>query len=237
MEQIKLLLQKLSLTPRQLSTYVEAFTHPTYANENQKLHLKHYERLEFLGDSVLYEIVTYFLFTRFPNVTEGQLTPLRAFLIEEGMLFELAKKLHFEDYVLLGTGAAKKDGGRQSAKILADIFEAFLGAIRLDLGMSAVENFVIPLYEEVLKTKTIDQWLLVTKDAKTQLQEHVQGIERRSVTYVVVGEQGPAHDRQFAVEVRLDEMVLGTGTGASKQKAEQAAAKDALSKMAGVAHG
>lgn len=234
MEQIKQLLKTLSITPQQISTFVEAFTHPTYANEHQRLHLKHYERLEFLGDSVLYEVVTFYLYTRFPTISEGQLTPLRALLIEEGMLFELAKKLHFDDYVLLGSGAAKKDGGRQSAKILADIFEAFIGAIRFDLGMTAVEQFLIPLYDEVLKTKTIDQWLLATKDPKTQLQEHVQGIERRSVTYVVIHEAGPAHDKLFEVEVRLDEMILGKGTGASKQKAEQAAAKDALSKMAGL---
>ncbi len=236
MEAIKQLLQNFKIPYQHLATYVEAFTHPTYANEHGKSKWNDYERLEFLGDAVVYQVVTYYLYTTFSELPEGKLTPLRAALVEENTLAELARQLHFDDYMLLGIGAQKKDSGRESKKILADVFEAFIGALRHDLGFDAAQQFLVPLIQAKLATKPIEDWIDV-KDAKTRLQEYVQGIDRKSVTYVVTKELGPAHERLFEVEVRLDDIVWGVGKGRSKQLAEQEAAKNALSKMAGVQHG
>lgn len=236
MEQLKNLLNRLHIQPKNLDVYLEAFTHPTYANEQGKGLLKDYERLEFLGDSVVYQVVTYYLYTRFSELPEGKLTPLRAALVEESTLAELAKQLHLDSALRLGVGAALKDDGRKSKKILADVFEALVGAIRHDLGFEVAQEFLLPLYEAKIASKPIEQWIDV-KDAKTRLQEYVQGIDRKSVTYVVVKETGPAHARQFEVEVRLEDSVWGVGKGRSKQAAEQDAAQNALSKMAGLTHG
>ena len=216
--------QKLGLTFTNLDLLVEALTHRSYLNENRTTSGHHNERLEFLGDAVLELAVTHFLFVRFPNKPEGDLTAYRAALVNTYSLAETAEGLGVNDMLLLSKGE-KKDTGRARQIILANAFEAILGAIYLDQGFAAAEAFVArTLYskiDSVLKNRT---W----QDAKSQFQEVAQ--EKKSVTptYKTVSESGPDHDKQFTVAVFLGDKEVARGEGKSKQEAEQAAAQAAL---------
>lgn len=217
---MKELYQKFNIVPNHEKYYIEAFTHTSYANEHQTIS---YERLEYLGDAVLELIMSDYLFKN-TEYEEGKMTKLRAHYVCENALYEYSLRLGLNEYLLLGHGE-EATGGRMRKAIVADIFEAFTGAMYLDQGLDFVKNFIhiniIPLIEK----KEVDFF----SDYKSILQELVQ-TEKRSLEYVVIDEEGPAHNKMFTVEVKIDDIIYGKGTARSKKEAEQEAAKDALRK-------
>ncbi|MBQ3940076.1 MAG: ribonuclease III [Oscillospiraceae bacterium] len=198
----------------------EALCHSSYANETRGA-LRCNERLEFLGDSVLSIVVSNHLF-RNTHLPEGELTKIRASLVCEKSLFEWAKRISLGDYLLLGHGE-EQSGGRERPSILADAFEAVIAAIFLDGGMEPAAKHILRFLPE-----QFDRPSEAFHDYKTALQEVIQQNPEERVEYVLVGEEGPDHMKQFTVEVRLNSNVIGTGTGRSKKIAEQTAAKEAL---------
>ncbi len=203
-----------------------ALTHSSYANEKGDASLCN-ERLEFLGDSVLSIIVSEYIFANFKDSLEGDLSKLRASLVCEKSLYAFSKELDIGKYILLGKGE-EQNGGRNRSSILADAFEAVLAAIYLDAGMEQARRHVLRFVTEELKHRNEDE---VFKDYKTTLQEVIQRNREEQLSYVLVAESGPDHDKSFTVEVRLNSNVIGVGTGHSKKQAEQKAAKQALSLM------
>jgi ribonuclease-3 len=205
---------------------VKAFTHRSFLNENRNIDMEHNERLEFLGDAVLELAVTSFLFEKYPNRNEGELTSFRAALVNTNTLSDTSKKLGFNDFLLLSRGEAK-DTGRARQYILANTFESVVGAIYLDLGYQAAEKFIkrniFPLIDSIVKDST---WI----DAKSLFQEKAQEKFGSTPVYETVGEEGPDHDKKFRVVVKIDDKTEGKGIGSSKQEAEQLAAKEALKK-------
>lgn len=202
----------------------QAFTHRSYLNENPDSKLEHNERLEFLGDAVMELIVTEYLFKEYPEKAEGDLTNWRASLVNAKMLTSVAEELEFNDYLLLSRGEAK-EGGKARAYILANAFEAFLGALYLDLGYKACDEFI----KKYLLGKLADIIQEGSyKDAKSKFQEEAQ--ERTAITpnYEVIKESGPDHNKKFVVGVYLDKELVAEGEGSSKQEAEESAAKLAL---------
>jgi ribonuclease-3 len=201
-----------------------AFTHRSYLNENRKLRMEHNERLEFLGDAVLELIVTEFLFAKYPGKPEGELTAFRSALVNANILSGLAEKLGMNNYLLLSRGEAK-DTGRARQIILANVFEAVIGAIFLDRGYAAARKFVervlLPMTDDIVTNK---QWL----DAKSHFQEKAQDIVGITPSYKTLSEVGPDHDKKFTVGVYLGSEKVAEGEGQSKQEAEQAAAEKAL---------
>ncbi|SEN15357.1 ribonuclease III [Lihuaxuella thermophila] len=216
--------QATGLTFRNKKLFQQAFTHTSFAHE-RKNHGAHpdNERLEFLGDAVLELAVSEYLFSRFPGMSEGELTRTRARVVCEPSLASFAKELEFGRFVRLGKGE-EMTGGRTRPSLLADLFEAFIGALYLDQGLDGVKNF---LYTVVFP-KINDEWLSRMTDAKSQLQEMVQQERLGPLEYRIVDIKGPAHDRHFVAEVYLDNKRLGQGSGRSKKEAEQRAAMEAL---------
>ena len=202
-----------------------ALAHSSYANE---VHSKNgsNERLEFLGDSVLSIIVSEYLFNNYKELPEGELTKLRASLVCEKTLCIFAKELHIGDFLLLGKGEAQNHGNER-ASILADAFEAVLAAIFLDGGMEVAKKHVLRFVIPELENREFELF----KDYKTSLQEVIQRNPEERLTYVLIDESGPDHDKRFTVEVHLNSNVIGTGSGRSKKQAEQQAARQALKLM------
>ncbi|MBO5376430.1 MAG: ribonuclease III [Bacilli bacterium] len=220
---MKELFDLLKIKPNDNKYYITAFQHSSYVNEN---HLKSdYERLEFLGDAVLELVVSDYLFKNL-EIKEGDMTKLRASYVCENALYEYSKDLNLSKYIKVGHGE-EIDGGRYKKVILADIFEAFMGAIYLDLGFDEVKRVVLSIIVPYIE----DPKITFFSDYKSALQEFVQ-TEQRSLIYEVVGEEGPAHNKTFTVIVKVDDIVYGSGVAASKKEAEQEAAKDALTKLA-----
>lgn len=197
-----------------------AVTHSSYANENRG-NISYNERLEFLGDAVLQLITSEKLFKENPDMPEGKMSKQRAALVCEDALAGYSAELNLGEFMLLGKGE-ETSGGRHRPSILADAFEAVTGAIFLDGGMDNAKKFVL---------RFIDAAHLSLQDYKTLLQEIIQQNPGERLSYVVVGENGPDHDKSFAVEVRLNSNVIGSGKGKSKKQAEQSAAKEALALM------
>lgn len=206
--------------------YLMAFTHSSYINEHNNLKKnEHYERLEFLGDATLELAVSEFLFKKFPDLPEGELTKIRASLVCEVSLVKYAKLLNFDKYILLGKGE-EKTGGRQRGALLADIFESFIGALYLDKGFEFVYKFLEKtLFNEVKEDN------YVFKDYKTILQEYSDSKKLGEVKYLLVESKGPAHDRIFNSCVTINKKEFGLGVGKTKKESEQFAAKEALSKL------
>ena len=203
-----------------------ALTHSSYANENKKSN-GYNERLEFLGDSVLSIIVSKYLFENFPKMPEGELSKTRAALVCEKSLSGFAREINLGNVLLLGKGEAQ-NGGADRDSILADAFEALIAAMYLDGGMDVATKFVLTfISKQMEERKTTSAFI----DYKTELQEIIQQNKEEKVTYVVVGESGPAHNKSFTVEVHLNSNVIGRGIGKSKKLAEQMAAKEALELM------
>lgn len=203
-----------------------ALTHSSYANE-QKRSCKSYERLEFLGDSILGFVTAEYLFKEFSDLPEGQLTKNRAALVCEHSLCGFSKQLGAGDYLLLSHGEMHS-GGRERASILADVFESTIAAIYLDSGsLEECKKFILRYIEPAAKTQTYKQF----KDYKTTLQEIVQQNPEEKLEYIIVGEKGPDHNKHFTVEVHLNSNVIGKGGGKSKKEAEQQAAREALELM------
>lgn len=197
-----------------------AVTHSSFANENRG-GMAYNERLEFLGDAVLQLVTSEKLFTENPDMPEGRMSKQRAALVCEDALAGYSQEIRLGDFMLLGKGE-EATGGRHRPSILADAFEALIGAIFLDGGMDNAKKFV---------RHFLDAAHMSLKDYKTLLQEIIQKNPGERLSYVVTGESGPDHDKVFNVEVHLNSNVIGKGTGKSKKQAEQAAAKEALALM------
>lgn len=204
----------------------QAFTHSSYVNEHRIKSSEDNERLEFLGDAVLELTVSQFLFKTYPAMSEGDLTKLRAAIVCEPSLVNFANQLSFGDYVLLGKGE-ELTGGRARPALLADVFEAFIGALYLDQGLEKVVEFL----QKVIYPKINEGAFSHVMDFKSQLQEIVQRKGQGFIEYIIVQEKGPAHNREFVSKVSLNNEILGTGIGRSKKEAEQNAAKQALDKL------
>ena len=204
----------------------EALTHPSYANESRDS-IPHNERLEFLGDAVLELASSTYLYKQFPQCSEGELTKMRASLVQSDTLARLARRLHLGRHLRLGHGELC-GGGADRQNNLENVFEAVIGAVYLDRGWEAARDYVctqlVPEIGNVQPTQ-------VRRDYKTTLQEHVQKDRHMSVAYELVGESGPDHDKRFTTRVLVGGETLGEGTGPSKKKAEQQAAARALSKL------
>lgn len=220
------LTSKLNLSFTNLDLFVEALTHRSYLNEHRDYMGHHNERLEFLGDAVLELAVTDFLFKKYPAKPEGELTSYRAALVNTVALAEVARELGISDYLLLSKGEAK-DTGRARDVILADSFEAIIGAAYLDQGFAAAEAFVAEnlfgKIETIIEKRSY-------QDAKSRFQEVAQ--EKRGVTpsYETLSQSGPDHSKVFTVGVYVGKEEIARGDGQSKQEAEQAAAQAGLDK-------
>lgn len=212
------------------SLLFNALTHSSYANES-KHRFKSNERLEFLGDSVLSIVVSEHIFEEYTDLPEGELSKTRATLVCEKSLANFAKEIDLGDYILLGRGE-QQNGGRERPSIVSDAFEAVIAAIYLDGGFEAAKRHImrfLPVNVREAVAKAYD-------DYKTVLQEIIQMNPEEVVEYKLVGESGPAHSKQFTVQVMLNSNVIGTGTASSKKHAEQLAAKEALELMGAIKH-
>lgn len=211
---------------KNISFAKQAFIHRSYLNEHKDFKGNSNERLEFLGDAVLSLVVSGHLFENLPKYTEGQLTQLRAALVRTETLAKLAQNLKLGEYLYLSKGE-EDSGGRTSRTILANTFEAFVGAIFLDQGQETVTRFI--------KKTILDKWQTLAResvsDNKSRLQEILQRRFHKSPTYKVLSFWGPDHNRRFEVGVFLNEGQLGKGQGKNKQTAAQNAARDALARL------
>ena len=218
--------RKLQYTFRNRSLLAEALNHSSYANEHRGAGICSNERLEFLGDSILGFVTAEHLFKTYPDLPEGDLTRMRAALVCEQSLYEVARHLELGEYLKLGRGE-EAGGGRHRQSILADAVEAVFAAVYLDSDMAAVSRII----HAVLLDKAGAHLVEERKDYKTALQELVQREEGSTLTYQLVGESGPDHNKLFVFEVLVNGAASGRGSGHSKKEAEQAAARDALENM------
>lgn len=225
-EKFKELQQKMGIFFHNISLLKQAFTHSSYVNEHRKKPHEDNERLEFLGDAVLEVIVSKYLFKKYPLMTEGELTKLRAAIVCEPSLVTFANELEFGNYILLGKGE-EMTGGRMRPALLADVFEAFIGALYLDQGLDEAVIFL----EKIVFPKINAGAFSHVMDFKSQLQEYVQREATGLLEYTILDERGPAHSREFVSQVSLNGQVLGNGSGRSKKEAEQHAAQMALGKL------
>lgn len=218
--------QRIGYSFKDRSLLALAFIHRSFVNENKEVSL-HNERLEFLGDSLLGMIMAEYLYTHLPENPEGELSYLRSRLVEAPSCVSYIQKLNVEEFILLGKGE-RMSTGRGRDTILADLFEAILGAVYLDGGLEAAKHFIFKNctdeIEAILKTP-LRNW-------KALLQDYCQKKFQKPPHYLVTNEEGPDHSKIFKVIVLVDEIELGTGQGASKKLAQQDAAADALSRLA-----
>lgn len=202
----------------------QAFIHRSYINENPSAGLSHNERLEFLGDAVLELIVTDYLYRKYPSYAEGELTSIRSALVNAVIISEVASTVGMNDYLLLSKGEAK-DNGKARQYILANTYEAYIGAMYLDQGYDAVDKFVtsslLHKTDEIVKKKL---W----RDSKSLVQEKAQEFVNVTPAYKVLHEAGPDHDKHFTVGIFFGGNLIAEGKGKSKQEAEQKAAENAL---------
>lgn len=205
----------------------QALTHTSYANEAKKPEILHNERLEFLGDAVLELATSTYLYNNFPDLPEGEMTKARAAVVCEVTLAKRARILDIGKYLLFGKGELAT-GGRERSSILADAFEAIIGAIYLDQGSEIAFRYVLTqLHDDLLTVKNGH----TLQDYKTLLQEVVQKKADQTIQYELLSETGPDHSKVFEFAVKVNEVVYGIGSGKSKKEAEQQAAEQALAKM------
>ena len=224
MNNVSDLLNKLHITFKNIALYEQAFTHPSFNGENKTKH-QDYEKIEFIGDAVLGYVTADLVYKNRPEMSEGDLTKLRSVLVSTKPLAAYARKLKLDEYVKIGHSITANQV-KESDKILENVFESLVGAIYLDVGLNTAYRFI----KKVLLNDILSYDADNLTDYKTKLQEEIQAEHRDAVQYVTVSQTGPAHDRTFTVQVKYNDIVLGTGTGKSKKKAEEMAAKDALSK-------
>ena len=218
--------QELGFTFLNKDLLRHAFTHSSYANDQNLDTFSNNERLEFLGDAVLELTVSEFLYQEFPDMAEGEMTKLRASIVREPSLVKFARAHQFNVYLLLGRGE-ETSGGRERPSILADVFEAFIGALYLDQGISAVRKFL----EQVVFPMITAGAFSSANDYKSHLQEIVQRKNAGTLVYEICGMEGPPHDRVFNTAVLVNGVVCGKGTGRTKKDSEQVAAAEALKKL------
>lgn len=203
---------------------VEALTHSSYANEHKHTRVKDNERLEFLGDAILDLVVSEYLFKKYMELPEGDLSKLRASIVCEASLARVSKTIGLGEFLLLGKGE-EMTGGRERTSLLADAFEAVIGAIYLDGNFNSAKEFINKILISFIETLSESKMVI---DYKTHLQELIQKESNTPLYYVVISEEGPDHDKHFSVEVQHEGIVLGKGNGRSKKEAEQNAAYIAL---------
>ena len=218
------LLKKLHVTYKDIAIYERAFTHPSFNGDNKTKH-QDYEKLEFMGDAVLGYVTADLVYKNRPEMSEGDLTKLRSVLVSTKPLAAYARKLKLDEYVKIGHSITANQV-KESDKILENVFESLIGAIYLDAGLKVAYRLI----KSVLLKDIISYDADNLTDYKTKLQEEIQAEHRDAVQYVTISQKGPAHDRTFTVQVKYNDIILGTGEGKSKKKAEEMAAKDALSK-------
>lgn len=214
------ILGKLNIKTNNNKLYETALTHTSYANEHG---LESYERLEYLGDAVLELVMSEYLYMS-GNYKEGEMTKLRAHYVCEDALYEYSINLGLNEDLRLGNGELQ-NGGKYRKAIVADIYEAFIGALFLDQGFVKAKEFIYESAIPYVENNSFD----FIKDYKSELQELVQ-TDKRSLEYQIVNEEGPAHNKTFTAVVKIDDILYGTGVSHSKKEAEQLAAKDALLK-------
>ena len=203
---------------------IQALTHSSYANEKHMKKLSDNERLEFLGDAVLELTSSEFLFENYKNIPEGELTKLRASIVCEPTLALCTEEMNLGDYIFLGNGE-DRTGGRKRKSILSDALEAVIGAIYLDGGFANAKEFILKFILNDLEHKKLFY------DSKTILQELVQGHFSESISYHLIREEGPDHNKSFTVEAYIGDLLYGEGTGRTKKAAEQEAAYHAILKL------
>lgn len=208
-----------------LALIERAFFHTSYVNEHPQLRSESNQRLEFMGDAVLQLWTAHYLYELEPTLTEGQMTKMRATLVCESSLSTIGKSLGLSRFLMLGAGEIRENG-YEKPSIVADMVESFIGALYLDGGMEPVDRVLSSAIKhlDVLNQAQHD-------DYKTRLQEFVQADDKRAISYVLVSETGPSNGKTFEMAVFIDDMMYGKGTGSSKKRAEQAAAKVALEKL------
>ncbi|WP_415846413.1 ribonuclease III [Staphylococcus gallinarum] len=219
-------MQELDLNFNQIDLYQQAFSHSSFINDFNMNRLDHNERLEFLGDAVLELTVSRYLFDKYPELPEGNLTKMRATIVCEPSLVIFAKKIHLNDLILLGKGE-EKTGGRTRPSLVSDAFESFVGALYLDQGLPSVWKFA----EKTIFPFVEDDELEGVVDFKTQFQEYVHRQNKGDVTYRLINEEGPAHHRLFTSEVILEGTAIAEGKGKTKKESEQKAAERAYKSL------
>ena len=218
--------EQIGVPFHRLSLLDEALTHSSYTNESKNC-MPHNERLEFLGDAVLELASSTYLYERFPDCSEGELTKMRASLVQSETLARLARGLELGSHLLLGRGELL-GGGADRQNNLENAFEAVIGAVYLDGGWETARDYVARQFAtEVLSVKRSH----VSRDYKTTLQAHIQQKRHESISYELIGESGPDHDKRFTTRVLIGGESMGEGTGRSKKEAEQQAAAEALSHL------
>lgn len=219
--------ERIGVKFRRTALLREAFVHRSYLNENAEQGLESNERLEFFGDAVLSYVVAEKLFRDCPNCSEGDLTEWRGHLVRRDSLAAFARKLSLGEFMLLGRGE-EAAGGRDRAANLAGLFEAIVGAIAIDRGLTASRKFILDaIGDEMVGLRDRPTPI----DPKSRLQEMVQARWQRAPVYRTIAEEGPEHKKTFTVEVSVQGRVLASGVGNSKQEAERAAARTALDEM------
>ena len=225
MRPVKELLEKLEIRPNKIELFETAFKHSSF-NADAKTKHHDYERLEFLGDSVLGCVVSELAYKSHPDMAQGPLTKLKSALVSSHALANFAREFDFPKYIRVGNSFSNDVS--KSDHLLEDIFEAFIGALYLDQGFEKARKLLTKIFLEPVKKYQLED----SVDYKSKLQEEMQAEHRESVTYEVVKETGPAHDKHFVVRVLFDGIELGVGEGSTKKAAEQLAAKQALEKEA-----
>jgi len=219
----------LGITFNEPSLLEQAVVHSSYINENPAFTLGHNERLEFLGDAILGYIVAEKLYQEFPDLTEGEMTKLRAALVRRDTLARMARGIRLGDFLLMGKGE-EASGGRNKTPNLAGALEAVIAAVYLDRGVDIARELVLRLLDKEI-SKAISHGMSI--DYKSRLQEIIQSRYQLAPVYRLVAEAGPDHDKTFTVEVMVGDSILGKGTGKSKKLAEKEAARLALDRLVG----
>jgi ribonuclease-3 len=215
---------KISYMFKNKKNLILAMTHSSFANENKNAKLQSNERLEFLGDAVLNIVISEYIYLKFANLTEGEMTKARASIVCEQSLMKCANNIGIGSFLMLGKGE-ELTGGRMRPSILSDAFEALIGAIYLDGGMKNAKQFILGQMEKLIHDSINGA---VFMDFKTQLQEIIQKEGDSKIVYEIIDEKGPDHEKVFVAQVKVSDRVIGKGNGKSKKEAEQAAARVAL---------
>ncbi len=226
-KEIEKLLNILNIEVKNIQLLDEALTHPSYNFEANLENAPDYERLEFLGDSVLRLSVSDFLFDKFPDYDEGKLTKIRAFLVSDKFLAEIAVNIGLKEFINIG-GHEEKDGGRNKESILACSLEAVFGALYESNGFSFAKDFIINIYSSM---NTNFDYIIYNYNAKEILQQYTQGLNKDLPQYCILKETGFAHDKTFEVSVQYHGEELGRGCAKTKKEAERTAALEALKKL------
>ena len=224
-QKLNKLASSLNITYKNVDYYFEAFSHPSFGNENKSG--LNYERLEFLGDAILDFLVGEYLYKNYKDLQEGAMSKLRAEYVCEQANSKYTQEMHLDELIMLGVGAQSQGEGKR-VSVLGNVFESFLGALYLDHGIDYVRDLLAIWVFPKIK----DQKNLFFIDYKTKLQECMQAERGASPVYEIVRESGPAHDKTFEAIVKIDNLKLGVGIGKSKKDAEQEAAKNAIDKLA-----